>query len=137
MGEAEDSSFLNVIQGNWVAIGLEVNGVLSTEHVGDGVSEAEHRAYVRQYGYEFEGRYFRSVSPDSARTGTFELDETQTPLAIDLAFGGNLISPGILKFENDQILLCLAPPGQARPRFFKTSSEGQEMLFVLERESEP
>jgi uncharacterized protein (TIGR03067 family) len=66
------------------------------------------------------------------------LDPDQSPKAIDvIPDGGPSRSkrvPGIYRFEDDKLILCMADADQPRPREFKAEKGSRQTLMVFRRE---
>jgi len=78
------------------------------------------------------------ISKDSSSLGTFRLDPTKEPKAIDMtpAFGPNKGKTvlGIYEIEGDDLKICVAMPGKERPTEFTTKSGSGHALDVYRRE---
>lgn len=109
------------LQGTWIQIECEVDGVRNPpDDFGD-----SPRATLT-------GNSFKVTRADGsiAIEGTFAIDSTQKPKAIDWtdAFGadaGNTF-PAIYMLDGDRLIFCAGDDGQARPTEFRTR-KGQVM----------
>lgn len=116
------------LQGDWRVVEMKVNGLKHDQ------TEAESLFRTIE-GDEFSvSRYSRAIS-----RGTFKLDATQSPKAID-----SLITSapepvtllGIYEFDGEKLRICNAAPGKPRPKDFGCRLGSQQTLIVWERESQ-
>ena len=114
------------IQGAWRQIAFEKDGV--TDH-------PDERGWNPRTA--FTGRTFVVTLADGSIPikGTFRLDPTQEPGAMDLTdtFGEDAgkTFPAIYSLEGDRLVICVGDEGQERPKEFKTGP-GQ-VLRILRR----
>jgi uncharacterized protein (TIGR03067 family) len=110
---------------------------------GDWACEAMERDGFK-FPDEAAQSYFRTVKDNSytvsryrkaAGKGTFKLDTTKTPRAMDItpAAGGKPIL-AIYKIEGDTFTMCYAMPGGERPKEFATKADSGHTLAVWKRE---
>lgn len=119
---------MNRFQGTWKQIGYERNGVA--------------QPFDEEHGWEprttFTNDTFVVNIADGSTVikGTFKLDPTQTPKAIDYTdtFGVDAGKTflAIYCFEDDKLIFCAAEDGQERPAEFRTKP-GQ-VLRINQRE---
>jgi uncharacterized protein (TIGR03067 family) len=72
-------------------------------------------------------------SKDAIETATYKLDDKTPTKSFDTKDKEGKEEKGIYKFEDDKLMLCIAPPGKDRPSKFETK-ETPNRLFVLERD---
>jgi RNA polymerase sigma factor (sigma-70 family) len=113
------------LQGTWQAVSGEGNG----QPLADG--------YVKSYKATFTGDRVKLTADDSGE-GTYTLDPTQKPKAIDFRVsdgpGGRTAEAiGIYEVEGDTLKLCMveARDGNQRPTEF--AARGKEVLLVFQR----
>jgi uncharacterized protein (TIGR03067 family) len=80
----------------------------------------------------FEGDKVTFKLGDMVKEGTFKLDPTKKPRAIDVTFDDKT-GEGIYAFDGKQLKLCVPEPGQGRPSEFKSEAGSQTHLVVLRR----
>jgi len=96
------------IQGTWLGNSLEENGVKRPAKV------------IRLV---FQGDTVKMKKEDGEEAGTFLLDPTQKPKAVDLVMGGRRI-PGIYTLEADRLTICLETDKNGkRPTRFATDAK--------------
>jgi uncharacterized protein (TIGR03067 family) len=122
----EPKKDLDRFQGNWNVLAVEVEGKrLSAEQ-------------TMSWKVRFEGDKYSLQSGKEKIEGTFRLNPTQSPKAIDAtrasgADKGKTLR-GIYRLSGDRLLMCLgAAGGKKRPTSFITQSRSGFRLYVLER----
>ena len=66
--------------------------------------------------------------------GTFTLDPSKKPKAIDLKIEGNdQVIQGIYELDGDTLKLCYAAPGEERPKQFGTKAGSGHALVVWKK----
>jgi uncharacterized protein (TIGR03067 family) len=118
---------LGKMQGDWAAVSMIQDG----QPIPDDDAQALFRTMK---GQQYSVAHFRRV----IGKGTFTLDATKTPHAID-AFPANLPDKtkpvrGIYAFEGERLKLCFALPGKERPSEFSSKEGSGHTLSVWERE---
>ncbi len=123
--EQEISKF----QGTWRQIGYERDGVQEPED--DEKDWKPRTTFIRT---AFVVRIADGSIPIQ---GTFKIDPTQNPKAIDYTDthgdDAGKTFPAIYRFEGDKLIFCAASEDQSRPREFKTKA-GQ-VLRIHQREA--
>lgn len=80
------------------------------------------------------GQYTLTPVKGKATTGTYTLDTTKTPVAIDLKPKGGTYDGktlvGIVKVEGDTMTIAFAEPGKARPTKFESPAGGGIVVAV-------
>jgi uncharacterized protein (TIGR03067 family) len=116
------------LQGTWKLVSLVVDGKEATK--GDIKKEQEMMV---------EGDKFTSTVDDKhSFKGTFKLDPTKKPKAVDAAVsegqykGKTLL--GIYEIEGKTLRACYAPPGKERPTEFASKEGSGNHLYVYKRE---
>lgn len=78
----------------------------------------------------FQGEKVTFRLGDIMKEGTFKLDPSKKPAAIDLSLDDKT-AEGIYAFDGKQLKLCVGEPGGARPTEFKSEAAAQTSLIVL------
>ena len=109
------------IQGTWLGNSLEENGV-----------KRPAKVVIRLV---FQGDTVKMKKEDEEEAGTFHLDPTQKPKAVDLVMGGQRI-PGIYTLEADRLTICLdTKKNGKRPTRFATDAKTAGLrLMTLKRQ---
>ena len=88
--------------------------------------------------YTADGKFKVKFADDTTGAGTYKLDPTKEPKAIDytMNYGPNKDKPheGIYALEGDTLKICRSDPGKPRPTEFATKADSGQMLFVLTRQ---
>ena len=114
---------LERMQGDWNAV----------EMVRDGVKLSDDEVEI----------IFRTVKGDQYAVslfdkvigkGTFKLDATKKPKAIDALPTGGKTMLGIYEFDGGRLKTCFAPSGKERPTEFRSKENSGHTLTVWERE---
>ena len=117
------------IQGSWT--------VLEAIHHGKATPKEKLKGVV----VTFKGDQMETKVEDTSRKGTFKLDATKTPKAIDLSRGKDH-SIGIYSLEGDTLKLCFVAqkkdkdgkaPLLKRPATFESTPENRQELVILRR----
>jgi uncharacterized protein (TIGR03067 family) len=110
-----------MLQGTWTMILGEREGrKLSDEEV----ASARLTITGTKYSYTLGGR---------TETGTFKLDPSQKPRAIDVTPEEGKPILGIYEIEGDTHKVCFAEPGRERPSEFSTQPESGRSLYAMRR----
>ena len=115
--EAERAKF----EGVWTHLGIGINGKQATASI------------AAEFVYKFVGKEYSNVR--GSRTishGTFSLDPTKTPPAIDFAESSGVAVYGIYRFEGDRLIICQRE--LERPTEFESLEGQSRCLVVLERQ---
>jgi uncharacterized protein (TIGR03067 family) len=85
-----------------------------------------------------KGNQFTQVMGGSTTHGTFKIDPTATPKAIDLTFtdgpGKGSSATGIYELDGDTQKICFPRPGRPRPTEFVSKTGNGQMIQILKRE---
>jgi uncharacterized protein (TIGR03067 family) len=71
--------------------------------------------------------------------GSYKVDFSKSPVEIDLIPPANIKDKsllGILKFEEDKLILCFTAGGNARPTKFESAAGSKDMLMTLKKKKE-
>jgi uncharacterized protein (TIGR03067 family) len=113
------------LQGVWTVVSLEVGG----KEVG-----ADE---TKKFKLEFKGDKVIFTAGDDRHEGTFKLDPTAKPKAIDvMPLDGpdkGKTERGIYAFEGDTLKICGADADKERPKEFTTKEGSGRTLVVLKR----
>ncbi len=110
---------LKKFQGAWVVVSAEKGG----EKIPD--------EFIKTIKITFTEDRLKFELGGESKDGTFKVDPTQKPAAIDLSVDDKK-AEGIYAFEGDNLKVCIGEPGQARPKEFSGAGADQ-MLVVLKR----
>jgi len=115
---------LELLQGEWSMISLEIRGVKSPDES------------VKLYKLKIEGDDWSvTKGTKSSMQAVMKLDETESPRSLDLIYKvgqTELLSQGIYKIEGDTFTLCRTGGYKERPREFKTTPDAY-ILTVWKR----
>lgn len=114
------------MQGDWRVVEMKVNGLKHDQ------TEAESLFRTIEEDKFTVSRYSRVLN-----RGTFKLDPTQTPKAIDSLVTSTpepLTLLGIYEFDGERLRICNALPGKPRPKDFGCRLGSQQTLILWERE---
>ncbi len=120
------------LQGVWGAISYVQDGQ------GEGEKVAPQESPVR-WVFKGDKVTFLADVEDGSPKGTFKLDPTKTPQAIDMLFpaapgekkGQAML--GIFELDGDTIKICYGPDGTERPAEFKSEAGSKLILVVFKR----
>lgn len=117
---------LDPLQGNWVAVSLERDG--------KSLPEDQLKVLTRTVKGD---QYAITRSGESVGKGTFKVDPTKMPKAIDItrdeAKDGVIL--GIYKLEGDKYTICYSAPGsKVRPKEFAAKDGSGNTLAVWKRD---
>jgi uncharacterized protein (TIGR03067 family) len=120
---------LDQLQGTWRLVSRERDGKAD-------LADALKDVRVTHEGDKFS--FSGSPSGSGAMKGTFKLDATKSPKAMDRmpADGpqkGKAL-PGIYKLEGDTLTICASVEGKDRPTEFATKPNSGRVLSVFKRE---
>jgi uncharacterized protein (TIGR03067 family) len=80
------------------------------------------------------GTYSITPAGGKANAGTYAIDATKNPVAIDMKPKGGTYAGktllGIVKVEGDTMTICFAEPGKARPAKFESAPGSSTVLAV-------
>jgi uncharacterized protein (TIGR03067 family) len=126
-GEGDGRKDLEKLQGDWAAVSMVSDGF----QLPDDDAQALFRT-IKEDKYTV----FRFDKPIGK--GTFKLDATQTPRAIDAlpdgSGGKGKPMLGIYRIDGDKLELCFAAPGKERPAAFESKEGSGHTLTVWTRE---
>jgi uncharacterized protein (TIGR03067 family) len=132
------------MQGTWVVIAAEVNGVNAPQAINETLIFDGDQLTIRESDLEMKLNGAKSAADKRReRKGTFQLDPAREPREIDLW----LKDPddkelkeargfGIYKFEDDTLHLCIASAEALRPLKFETKPNERTWHFVAKRRPE-
>jgi uncharacterized protein (TIGR03067 family) len=114
------------MQGDWMVATMKAGGM-------DVPAEEAQSLFRSVEGDRYKiARYSKMIGQ-----GTFKLDATQSPKAIDSQSDAPPNSPpilGIYEFDGDKLRVCNARPGQPRPKNFEAKNLTGHTTTVWERE---
>jgi uncharacterized protein (TIGR03067 family) len=116
---------LEKFQGAWVGGSAEMNG--------DKLSDDD----LKTLKLVIKGNRYTVTIGDMSEEGTFKLDPTRNPKAIDLspssgANKGKTVK-GIYELDGDTHKTCFADPGKPRPKDFTAKAGSGQSNFVMKR----
>jgi uncharacterized protein (TIGR03067 family) len=104
----------------------------------DGKANDALKGAVREHA---DGKYTLTPAKDSkapATTGTYTLDTTKSPVAIDMKPKGGTYDGktllGIVKVDGDTLTVAFAEPGKDRPKAFE-SKEGSGVVLAVHKKA--
>ncbi|MCH7725039.1 MAG: TIGR03067 domain-containing protein [Planctomycetes bacterium] len=113
------------LQGGWQLISLRVDG------------KALPKEEVKKTKLTFKGNKASHPGRNGKiEEGTFKLDPSKRPKAIDMISGGDKGKPllGIYSIDGDSLKLCVAKLGVERPTEFKA---GKDVVFMVLKREKP
>jgi uncharacterized protein (TIGR03067 family) len=120
-GDSAKRSDLELMQGAWVPTEIIANGK---------PTDAEVLAAVKM---KIKDNGYTSERPKGEDKGTFRLDETTTPRAMDLTTGSGVEVRAIYEISGDAFKACYAVRDAARPTEFKSAEDSNHILVVYKR----
>src|SRR5262245_48514158 len=92
---------------------------------------------VAKVRFIFEGKNLEYIGPMQSDKGTFKLDVTVSPRAIDmLNKDGKTTSTGIYKFDGNELIWCYAKSPGERPTEFRSKEDSGVILMRLKKVDE-
>jgi uncharacterized protein (TIGR03067 family) len=114
-GAVDAAKELTRFKGSWTVISAAKAGMPLPEEI------------VKTIKVRFEGAKLTVEILGEAKEGTFKVDPTMKPAAIDLTIMDKT-ALGIYQLDKNTLKLCTAEPGEPRPKDFK--AEGDKRLLV-------
>ena len=110
------------IQGSWAWAAAEFNG------------RRAHRENFADFRRVFIGDQWSNVKGGKPlEQGTFRLDPSRSPKAIDLIYPDGQVYEGIYKLRGDVLEVCTALPGRGRPTKFASRADSGWGLSLYKR----
>ena len=110
------------IQGTWAWAAAEFNG------------RKAHPENYADFRRVFRGDQWANLQGGQPlERGTFRLDPSRSPRAIDLVYSDGQTYEGIYKLRGDTLEVCTALPGRGRPTKFASRAESGWGLSVYNR----
>jgi uncharacterized protein (TIGR03067 family) len=123
--DADAAKDLKALQGTWWATKIEGNG---TAVAGEDV--AKHSLVIK------DNHYVLRIGEEDEEKGTFKLDPTKTPKAMDIKIESGEDKGKdqycIYELDRDRLTICCAKPGEDRPTKPSAKKAGVTR-FVFER----
>jgi uncharacterized protein (TIGR03067 family) len=111
------------LKGTWTIVSIERDGKANENAVGGKVT--------------FDGDTMTFKVKDNEHKGTFKLDPTKKPRQIDLTPGDgpekDKVVEGIYSLKKDELKICIAHPGNERPKDFESKEGSGHSLVTLKR----
>ena len=113
------------MQGDWMVLSLTVNGMKYPDEEAQSLFRT-----VEGNSYQV-ARFSKAVGK-----GTFQLDPSAMPKAIDSSPAADPSKPilGIYEFDGDTLKICNAPPGRPRPSDFEAKAGSGHTLTIWQPE---
>jgi uncharacterized protein (TIGR03067 family) len=124
------SKDLKKLQGSWTVVSMEIKGQKLPE---DKLKEADIKLVVK------DGKYAQQVQGEIMEEGTFKLDPSKKPAAIDLSIdSGNdkgKMQRGIYEIKGDTWRISFAKAGSKdRPTSFASNEDDDTAVMTLKRD---
>ncbi len=110
-------------QGDWIVVAAEKGG----DKVPDEI--------VKTIKAQFQGDKVKLAFLGDVKQGTVKLDETRNPKTIDLTLDDKTMQGIYQVLKADQIQVCLASPGEPRPKKFESPANSEIMLVTFQRQA--
>ena len=114
----------DALKGTWKIVSAERDGKPQEKPVGDKVT--------------FEGATLTIQGKEQDHKGTYKVDAGKKPKQIDITPGDgpqkDQVMEGIYSVEKDELKICIAKPGSARPTDFMTKEGSESHLIILKRD---
>jgi len=128
-GDDKEKSDTDKLQGEWVAVSMELSGRKAADD------------YVKKTSLVIKGEdWQQTLNGTKAKDRKFKLDPSKSPKEIDFELTdpktdkAARLTRGIYKFEGDQLILCRQIiPERERPKEFKTTDKDGAELVVFKR----
>jgi uncharacterized protein (TIGR03067 family) len=78
-------------------------------------------------------KFIHHEGTKNPKEGTYQLDPTKTPRAIDISEAGRVVGYGIYQLDGDTLTLCVARANATRPTAFATADGTPTVLIVFKR----
>jgi uncharacterized protein (TIGR03067 family) len=116
---------LRKMQGDWVVVEGEQGG----KSIGADDLKSMH-FHVGSDQYEFK-------QTGATEKGTLSVDASQRPKALDIHIvegdQAGKLQRGIYQFDGGRLKICVSPPGDDRPKEFKTKENKEDAVLIFER----
>jgi uncharacterized protein (TIGR03067 family) len=120
---------LKKLQGSWMVVAMEVKGVKLPE---DKLKDVDIKLVVK------DGKYAQHVLGQVQEEGTFKLDPSKKPAAIDFSIQSGKdkgkTQHGIYEIKGDTWRICVGQPGSKRPTAFTSEGDDETAVMTLKRE---
>jgi uncharacterized protein (TIGR03067 family) len=121
---------LRKMQGDWVVVEGEDGGkAIAAEDL----KSMRFRVTGDQYEFKQTGQGGQTVT----EKGTLSVDTSQKPKALDIHIvegeQPGKTQRGIYQIDGGRLKICVSPPGEERPKEFKTKENQKDAILVFER----
>lgn len=115
---------LKTFSGSWAVTGMEFNGQKAPPD------------FLKDFKLIFEGEKMTFSTPGSKREGTFRIDSTKKPAALDFipseGADKGMTEKGIYALEGETLKIALTKD-DARPTTFVTKKNSKTTVYILKR----
>jgi uncharacterized protein (TIGR03067 family) len=116
---------LQKMQGDWVVAEGEQGGAPMQA---EGLKSMRFHVSGNQYEFHQAGQ---------TEKGTLAVDISQKPKALDIHITegeqAGKLQKGIYQFDGGRLKICVAAPGEERPKDFKTKENTEDAVLIFER----
>ena len=116
---------LRKLQGDWAVVEGEQRG---TPIAADDLKSMRFHVSGDQYEFKQAGQ---------TEKGTLSVDPSHTPKGLDIHIvegdQAGKLQLGIYQFDGGRLKICVSPPGEERPKEFKTTEKEDDAVLIFER----
>jgi len=126
LGQGAAAGDLKKFAGKWVPVEVTMNG------------EPVEKDKLEGVLMTMDGNKYTSKIGENTDAGTFSVDETKTPAAMDVvrvkSDGETATIPAICELRGDTLRICYALGSQARPTGFKSEADSGTLLVTYKKD---
>jgi len=117
---------LRKMQGDWVVVEGEQGG---TAMPAEGLKSMTFHISSDKYEFKQPG--------EPVEKGTLSIDDSQKPKSLDIRIAegrqAGKLQRAIYQFDGGRLKICVSPPGEERPKEFKTKEKQEDAVLIFER----